>query len=166
MKTNEELKSTPNLLIIRTGVDGGIGEMYRCGKRFGSVIWSNGCGWEHVSVHPYKNRYTPSWEDMCALKDMFFYDDEVVVEYHPAKSEYVNNLSNCLHLWRPTDAVMPTPPSIMVGVKAGQSNEDVKKEISDLEIKAELNNAIEKLKLQYPVAWALHQVWKEVDKNE
>lgn len=36
-------------------------------------------------------------------KDMFFKEDEIVVQYHPAKSEYVNNMPNCLHLWRPTN---------------------------------------------------------------
>lgn len=38
MKTLEELKHTPNLLIIRTGLDGGVGEIFRIGKRYGSVI--------------------------------------------------------------------------------------------------------------------------------
>ncbi len=44
-------------------------------------------------------------------KDMFFKEDEIVVQYHPAKSEYVNNMPNCLHLWRPTNGALPTPPS-------------------------------------------------------
>ncbi len=52
---------------------------------------------------------------------MFFNEDETVVEYHPAKSEYVNNIPNCLHLWRPLNEHMPTPPSIMVGVKDGET---------------------------------------------
>lgn len=133
MKTIEELKHTPNLLIVKTGFDGGMGEMYRAGKRYGSVIWSNGGGWEHVSVSPYRRSYTPSWDEMCSLKDMFFYDDEVVVQYHPAKSEYVNNMSNCLHLWRPIDQIMPTPPSIMVGLKTEQSIGDVQKAIEEVD---------------------------------
>ena len=117
MKTLEELKEIPNLMIVKTGIDGGIGELFKLGKRFGSVIWSNGGGWEHVSVSPYNRRYTPTWDEMCALKDMFFYEDETVVQYHPARSEYINNMPNCLHLWRPLNKEMPTPPSIMVGIK-------------------------------------------------
>lgn len=107
MKTNEELRNTANLLIVRTATDRGMGEIFKLGKRYGSVIWSNGGGWEHVSVCPYKRSYTPSWDDMCALKDMFFHENETVVQYHPAKSEYVNNMPNCLHLWRPTEAELP-----------------------------------------------------------
>lgn len=132
MKTNEELKTTPNLLILRAGEDGGMGEIFKLGKRFASVIWSNGGGWEHVSIAPYKRSYTPSWEDMCNLKDMFFKDEETVVQFHPAKSEYVNNVPNCLHLWRPTDAELPTPPSILVGVKKGQTQAEVREAIKEV----------------------------------
>ena len=132
MKTFEELKQTPNLLIIRTGLDGGIGEIFKIGKRYGSVIWSFGGGWEHVSVCPYKHSHTPTWDEMCSLKDMFFRDDKVVVQYHPAKSEYVNNMPNCLHLWRPINEVLPTPLSIMVGVKEGQTAEEVRKVIKEV----------------------------------
>ncbi|MBQ6053009.1 MAG: hypothetical protein IJL30_06990 [Clostridia bacterium] len=63
---------------------------------------------------------------------MFFRDDEVVVQYHPAKSEYVNNLPNCLHLWRPRQIAMPTPPSIMVGIRKGQTAEEIRKEIEEV----------------------------------
>lgn len=133
MKTNEELRSTANLLIVRTAADGGMGEIFKLGKRYGSVIWSNGGGWEHVSVCPYKRSYTPSWDDMCALKDMFFHEDETVVQHHPAKSEYVNNMPNCLHLWRPTEADLPTPPAIMVGIKKGQTPEEVRKAIEEVD---------------------------------
>ncbi len=57
-----------------------------------------------------------SKDEMCKLKADFFRDDEVVVQFHPAKSEYVNNLTNCLHLWRPTTEKLPLPPSILVGI--------------------------------------------------
>lgn len=120
------------MLIARTAPDGGCGEIFQLGKRWASVIWSNGAGWEHVSVAPYNRRIVPSWDDMCRLKDMFFREDETVVQYHPAKSEYVNNVPNCLHLWRPTEAEMPTPPAIMVGIKKGQSSAEVKKAIEEV----------------------------------
>ena len=74
-------------------------------------------GWEHVSVSLLPKRM-PTWEEMCALKDLFWDEDDVVVQYHPAKADYVNNHSRCLHLWRSIDAEMPTPPSEMVGYKA------------------------------------------------
>lgn len=132
MKSPEEIRQTPNLLIAHTAEDGGCGEIFQLGKRWASVIWSNGGGWEHVSVAPYNRRIIPSWDDMCRLKDMFFREDETVVQYHPAKSEYVNNVPNCLHLWRPIEAEMPTPPAIMVGIKKGQSSAEVKKAIEEV----------------------------------
>lgn len=113
MKTLEELKQTPNLLIGTVGADGGNGEIH-FHHWSGTVVWSFGGGWDHVSVSPYKKTITPSWDDMCRIKDMFFRDDEVVVQFHPAKSEYVNVMPNCLHLWKPQEAKMPTPPRLFV----------------------------------------------------
>ena len=132
MKTLEEIKHLPNLLIAQTSEDGGYVVLFRCGKRFASVIWSDGGGWEHVSICPFKRSYTPSWDDMCQLKDMFFKEDEIVVQYHPAKSEYVNNMPNCLHLWRSMNSTFPMPPSIMVGVKQGQSRAEIEAAIKEV----------------------------------
>ena len=77
-----------------------------------SVIISNGGGWEHVSVS-IKGR-CPRWQEMCYIKDLFFDDEEEVVQFHPKKSEYVNVHNTCLHLWRPTDGDILTPPKIFV----------------------------------------------------
>lgn len=81
-------------------------------------VCSDGMGWKHVSVSfgPL-NRKTPSWEVMCMVRDLFFEPDEWVVQFHPPRSEYVNHHPGCLHLWRPTEALLPTPMSIMVGPK-------------------------------------------------
>ena len=54
---------------------------------------------------------------MCEIKSMFFEDDEVVMQLHPKKTEYVNNHNYCLHLWKPIGKEIPTPPSILVGIK-------------------------------------------------
>lgn len=125
MKTYEELREAAGLRVLRLGADGGMGELWRAGKPWATVIWSFGGGWEHISICPIKRSHTPTWKEMCDLKDTFFHDDEVVVQYHPVKSEYVNNMPNCLHLWRPIREAMPTPPSIMVGVKRGKSAADI-----------------------------------------
>ena len=71
MKTLEEIRNLTGLQIIDTSEDGGAGEVV-LDKWTGSVIWSIGGGWEHVSVAPYNRRIIPSWEDMCRLKNMFF----------------------------------------------------------------------------------------------
>jgi len=78
-----------------------------------NVIVSDGQGWEHVSVSM-PNR-TPNWKQMCFIKDTFWNEDEVVVQYHPAKKDYVNNHEHCLHLWRPINGELLVPPSILVG---------------------------------------------------
>lgn len=71
--------------------------------------------WDHVSV-TVSNR-CPNWQEMCFIKDLFFEDEEPVMQLHPPKSEYINNHEYCLHLWRPTNKEIPLPPSILVGVK-------------------------------------------------
>jgi hypothetical protein len=83
------------------------------------VIASDGMGWEHVSVHVLdgKELRTPTWGEMCCVKDLFWDEEDVVMQLHPKQSEYVNNHPHTLHLWRPTDAAIPTPPSILVGVR-------------------------------------------------
>lgn len=82
---------------------------------------SDGEGWEHVSVtlstKKKKNvERCCTWEEMCYLKNLFWDEDEVVVQFHPAKTDYVNMHKYCLHLWRPTDQVIPVPNPLMVGV--------------------------------------------------
>ena len=81
------------------------------------LIASDGGGWEHVSVHARRGiqARTPSWREMCFVKDTFWDAEDVVMQLHPRKSEYVNCHPNCLHLWRPTEAHVPTPPALFVG---------------------------------------------------
>lgn len=84
------------------------------GKYF-SVIASDDEGWEHISVSLPSRCLT--WEEMCFIKDLFWDEEDCVVQYHPSKSKYVNNHPNCLHLWKPTGKQIETPPSILVGIK-------------------------------------------------
>jgi hypothetical protein len=79
------------------------------------IVASDGEGWEHVSVSA--ERRTPNWTEMCFVKDLFWRDDECVIQYHPPKSEYVNCHPYCPHLWKPLDLPLPMPPSILVGPK-------------------------------------------------
>jgi len=52
---------------------------------------------------------------MCFIKDLFWDGEDVVIQHHPKKSEYVNRHDNCLHLWRPVAVEIPTPPKELVG---------------------------------------------------
>lgn len=69
--------------------------------------------WDHVSVS-LRNR-AQNWREMCFIKGLFWDEEDVVIQYHPAKSEYVNMHENTLHLWRPMDKDVPTPPKELVG---------------------------------------------------
>jgi hypothetical protein len=71
--------------------------------------------WQHVSVS-LSNR-CPTWPEMCFIKELFWEDDECVLQYHPSKEEYVNNHPYCLHLWRATHVKIPEPPNFLVGIK-------------------------------------------------
>lgn len=71
--------------------------------------------WEHVSVS-LKNR-CPNWEEMSYIKNLFWDEEETVIQFHPKKSEYVNMHPYCLHLWRHKEKEFELPPSYLVGFK-------------------------------------------------
>jgi hypothetical protein len=85
-----------------------------CGRDL-FVRATNDNDWEHVSVS-IKTR-CPNWEEMNFIKDLFWHENEAVMQLHPPKSEYVNMHKFCLHMWRPLKAIIPLPPSILVGIK-------------------------------------------------
>lgn len=117
----EELEIRKDFQIIRKDFDGGMGVFTKGSLKNMTVIWSYGGGWEHISIDG-KNRM-PTWNEMCQLKDMFFTYDECCVQYHPPKSDYVNNIPYCLHIWKPIEqysGALPIPPSLFVGIKGVQ----------------------------------------------
>lgn len=116
MKSFDEIRSNPRIKINQEGPDGGNGWIHHpLFKRPMLVVFSNGGGWDHVSVS-FRNK-TPTWDEMCIVKDIFFNEDEVVIQYHPAKEDYINNHPHTLHLWKPQKEKIPTPPTIMAGIK-------------------------------------------------
>lgn len=81
------------------------------------VIASSGTDeipWEHVSVST--ELRCPTWPEMSWVKDLFWDEEETVIQFHPPKSRFVNYHEFCLHLWRPTGIELPLPPTIAVGV--------------------------------------------------
>ena len=111
MKSFEEIRSDRRFQGKLKGVDGGACWVTVRGQVL-NVIYSNGGGWDHVSVS-LPNR-CPTWDEMCVIKDIFFREDECCVEYHPAKEEYVNIHKYCLHIWKPQNAEIPIPPKSYV----------------------------------------------------
>jgi len=85
------------------------------------VICSDGLGWDHVSVS-LKNR-VPNWKEMSFIKSLFWDEDETVIQFHPKKSEYVNNHENCLHLWKSQKLDHELPPSILTGFKSRDASQ-------------------------------------------
>jgi len=68
--------------------------------------------WDHVSIS--REDRTPTWAEMCYIKDMFFEPTECVMQLHPPRSEHINVHDYCLHLWRPTNTEIPKPPRMMI----------------------------------------------------
>jgi hypothetical protein len=71
-------------------------------------------GWEQVSVSTLRHR-SPNWPEMCFAKDLFWDEEECVIQFHPPLSQYVKFARHCLHLWRPTHVAFPAPPSSLIG---------------------------------------------------
>ena len=88
---------------------------FRQGKVNFFIVISDEEDWEHVSVTVNGGKRTPTWEQMCWIKDKFWKPDELVIQFHPRESEYVSFHPHCLHLWKPIGVELPTPPPYMVG---------------------------------------------------
>jgi hypothetical protein len=102
-------------LISRVGDDYGFFHLRtNAGEHLAAMVSSGTeeIPWQHVSVS--HRQRCPIWDEMCWVKSLFFEDEEIAVQYHPRKADYVNYHPFCLHLWRPW-AAFPTPPSIAVG---------------------------------------------------
>ena len=118
MRTNEDIikrAESKGYTLCQKGFDG---MMFAKRKEQISVICSWAAGWEHVSINRWDRDST--WKEMCELKEIFWKDDEAVMQIHPPKSEYVDNLEHCLHLWRPIEQYcgkIPLPDSLLVGIK-------------------------------------------------
>lgn len=114
MRDLSEILNNHRLTVVSNGNDGIAAYLNHPGykPKQVAIIASWGGGWEHVSVS-LKNR-CPTWDEMCIIKDIFWKDDEVVVQFHPKKSEYVNIHPYCLHMWRKIGSEFETPPKIFV----------------------------------------------------
>lgn len=83
------------------------------GRNMLAVIAASGEGWDHVSVST--SDRCPTWDEMVAVKRMFFKPDEWAMELHPPEAENISIHKFCLHLWRCWDTPIPLPPVSMIG---------------------------------------------------
>ena len=116
MRRIAEIKRDKRLRIVDSGFDGMA--CYLNDKRYKApremaIIASWSGGWKHVSVS--LARRCPTWEEMCMVKDIFWGEEECVVQFHPPRSEYVNRHPYCLHLWKKIGEEYETPPKEYVG---------------------------------------------------
>ena len=101
MKNIDELKKTRISIKNYKENDGGWGICYLPPeKKEIKVIFSFGDGWDHVSA---------SYAHRCLTCE-----NEIVMQLHPAKKDYVNLHSYVLHLWKPQNVDIPIPDKIMV----------------------------------------------------
>lgn len=56
---------------------------------------------EHASVSRKAGTKLPGWLEMQELKEILWRDDEECIQIHPKKSDYVNIMGSCLHIWHP-----------------------------------------------------------------
>lgn len=140
------MRNAPNLKAERCRVSGppntncGAFAIEQVGKPPLLIVVGNGYGWDHVSIST--RTRCPDYAEMCLAKDLFFRDDECVMQLAVPAAEHVNMHEHCLHWWRgqtreemaeirrewesageecPWPDVppppIPRPPAILVGVK-------------------------------------------------
>jgi len=64
--------------------------------------------WEHVSVHV--DGRCPTYEEMEEVRNWFWLENELVVQFSVPRSEHINVHPHTLHLWRMVEGIMPRPP--------------------------------------------------------
>ena len=114
LEQNTQVQITENIKTVSGDVHGVMGflNLRDCKKTMSfmaTIDDDNGKKWEHVSVSYYDDlKKTPTWAEMCAVKDVFWNAEEEVHQIHPKESQYVhgvghaaNQKTNILHLWRP-----------------------------------------------------------------
>ncbi|WP_051650350.1 hypothetical protein [Selenomonas sp. AB3002] len=112
MRTIDEIRTNPQVFDWENWMNGhgGIVQLKGQKKEFNFICTvdkdeETGNEMEHVSVSiTNSNKSTPTWKDMCRIKEIFWRDDEEVHQIHPKAENYlhgVGDLENVLHLWRP-----------------------------------------------------------------
>lgn len=71
-----------------------------------SALNFNAGEWEHIALDLEEHRRCASYEEMSALKETFWEENEIAIQVHPKKSDYINLKHYALHLWR-NKSIMP-----------------------------------------------------------
>lgn len=122
--------------------------------------------WEHVSVTPSNQKRCPTWNEMCAIKDMFFLPEEECIEFHPKHSQYVNHHEYCLHIWRPTDGRLKEPKATEMETLASRDErlEQMWSELSDVPLNPDTEEIEEQFK-SFPAGTNREEIWHWFDER-
>lgn len=113
MKALKQIRATIKDGIVSEGEDGFAAQLATQNTLF-HLIFSWGENWEHVSISVIGEKRCPTWDEMCFIKSVLWQDNECVIQYHPAKTDYINCHPYVLHLWRPQNIKIPMPPKSFV----------------------------------------------------
>lgn len=107
MKSNYEIQKIKGIQLYTLEECGGLGFLERDDIPACSLVFTRNESekYDHVSIAPVDG-ITPTWDQMCILKDLFFNEDEECVQIHPKAEHYVNIKKNCLHLWHRVDGTL------------------------------------------------------------
>ena len=105
MRSFEEIMDNPNVrtTACKSGVLLGFVILQKSGKPldYSLIIDDNKVGRiEHASINCLVHNHLPTWEELCELKDIVWFDEEECYQVFPKKSQYVNFAKNCMHIWR------------------------------------------------------------------
>ena len=100
MKTIDEIKQDKQVIAYAKAMFGFDAFKVKVFGNIYNVIASIENHQEHISITLDGKKRIPTWEEMKAIKDIFFNDEEECYQVFPKKSEYVNLHPYCMHIWR------------------------------------------------------------------
>ena len=120
---------------------------------------------EHISVTPTNQKRCPTWDEMSAIKDMFFEPEEEAVQFFPKHSEYVNYHKYCLHIWRPSSGnLFHRPGEIETLKKRDEALEKLWAELEDVPVDPDTEK-LEDDWCIFPIGTDKEEIWHWFDER-
>lgn len=157
--------------LCKRGPMSGAFKVFVGGRSFQVIASVDNCGpngvWEHVSASPRNQKRCPTWEEMVAIKDMFFLPEEEAIQFHPKHSEYMNMHPYCLHIWKPVTGAERLP-KITGGIDTLEDRDALLEEIWEKFGDVPVNQETEKLEddfLHFKKGTDKEDVWHWFDER-
>lgn len=114
---------------------------------------------EHISVTPTNQKRCPTWDEMAAIKDMFFDSEEEAIQYFPKRSRYINIHEYCLHIWRPVNGQTLRKPGDIAPLESrDEALEKLWEQFGDVPMDPE-TECIEEPWLCFPAGTNREDIW-------